>query len=79
MRAGSTASRGEGMPVTPSEQYRAMAARFRAHSRLSDNVRLSAEWEHLARCYVRLAQQAEHNQTLDIAYETPARHDGDRS
>ena len=46
---------------------------------LSDNVRLSAEWEHLARCYVRLAQQAEHNQTLDIAYETPARHDGDRS
>ena len=60
-----------------SEQYRVLAARFRAHSRLSDNPRLSAEWDHLARCYVRLAQQAEQNQLLDISYETPARHDGD--
>lgn len=63
--------------MTPSEQYRALAARFRAHSRLSDNPRLSAEWEHLARCYVRLAQQAEQNQTLDLTYETPRNRDGD--
>ena len=60
-----------GEPVTPGEQYRALAARFRAHARTTESPRLSAEWEHLARCYVRLAEQAERNLGLDLVYETP--------
>jgi hypothetical protein len=57
--------------VTSADDYRALAMRFRAHARSSDNARLVAEWEHLARCYSRLAEQAERNLTLDLVYETP--------
>ncbi len=57
--------------MTPPEQYRALAARFRARARMGENARLAAEWEHLARCYVRLAEQAERNLGLDLVYETP--------
>ena len=63
--------------MTPADQYRALAARFRARARTTDSARLSAEWEHLARCYVRLAEQAERNLDLDIVYETPAPRPGD--
>jgi hypothetical protein len=59
--------------VTPADQYRALAARFRAHARTSENPRLSSEWDNLARCYVRLAEQAERNGRLDLVYETPER------
>jgi hypothetical protein len=63
--------------VTPADQYRALAARFRAHARGTDNPRLGAEWEHLARCYIRLAEQADRNLGLDLVYETPIRRDGE--
>ena len=55
--------------MTPSEQYRKLAAnlRTRAHNETSANVR--AEWEHLARCYIRLAEQAEQNNRTDVTYE----------
>jgi hypothetical protein len=59
--------------VTPADQYRALAARFRAHARTTDSARLSSEWENLARCYLRLAEQAERNDRLDLVYETPIR------
>lgn len=63
--------------MTPVDQYRTLAARFRAHARTTASPRLAAEWEHLARCYVRLAEQAERNRGLDLVYETPPpRHDG---
>ena len=54
--------------MTPSEQYRKLAAdlRARAHNE-SANVR--AEWEHLARCYIGLAEQAEQNSWTDATYE----------
>lgn len=61
--------------MTPADHYRALAARFRAHARIADSPRLAAEWEHLARCYIRLAQQADHNLRLDVVYETPKRPD----
>lgn len=57
--------------MNPADQYRALAARFRAHARTTESARLSTEWEHLARCYVRLAEQAERNLGLDLVYETP--------
>ena len=59
------------MPVSFAFVSLSLAARFRAHARRSENPRLSAEWEHLARCYVRLAEQAERNLGLDLVYETP--------
>ena len=34
------------------------------------NRRLSAEWDHLARCYVRLAEQADQNSFADIWFES---------
>ena len=61
--------------MTPADHYRTLAAHFRAHARIVDSNRLSAEWEHLARCYIRLAQQAEQNLGLDVVYETPKRRD----
>lgn len=63
--------------MTPADQYRALAARFRAHARSTDNPRLGAEWEHLARCYIRLAEQAERNLGLDLVYETPVRREAE--
>lgn len=57
--------------MTQAEQYRALAARFRAHARTTGSARLAAEWEHLARCYIRLAEQADRNLDLDVVYETP--------
>jgi hypothetical protein len=63
--------------MTPAEQYRALASQLRARARLADTPRLMSEWEHLARCYLRLATQAEENERLDIVYETPPRRPGD--
>ena len=62
--------------MTPAEQYRALAARFRACARTAGRARLSSEWEHLSRCYVRLAEQAERNLSLDLVYETPSPRQG---
>lgn len=57
--------------MTPAEQYRALASQLRARARLAHTARLMSEWEHLARCYLRLATQAEENERLDLVYETP--------
>ena len=62
--------------MTAVEQYRALAARFRARARTAANARLSSEWEHLSRCYLRLAEQAERNLGLDLVYETPPQRHG---
>ena len=64
--------------MTPAEQYRVLAAQLRAHARLAETPQLMSEWDHLARCYLRLARQAEENEKLDVVYETPPRRDGDR-
>jgi hypothetical protein len=63
--------------VTPAEQYRVLASQLRARSRLAETPRLMSEWEHLARCYLRLAQQAEENEKLDLVYETPPQRPSD--
>lgn len=63
--------------MTPAEQYRVLASQLRARARLAETPRLVSEWEHLARCYLRLARQAEENQKLDIVYETPPPRTGD--
>ena len=51
--------------MTPAEKYRRLAATFRAQSRAVGSKKLAAEWDHLANCYDRLAEQAAQNETFD--------------
>jgi hypothetical protein len=53
------------------DQYRVKAAELIALASDQKYTSLAAEFEHLARAYLRLADQAERNSQLDIAYETP--------
>jgi len=55
--------------MTSSEQYRKLAAALRAKARDERSADLRAEWENLALCYLRLAEQAEQNGRTDATYE----------
>jgi hypothetical protein len=46
---------------TLAEQYAKLAAHLRAKARSEESPTLRAEWEHLAQCYVDLAEQAARN------------------
>jgi hypothetical protein len=55
--------------MTTADSYRTMAAELKARAANEASSRMAPEWEHLARCYIRLAEQAEQNGKLDIAVE----------
>lgn len=55
--------------MTPADQYRTRAAQLRAMARDVASPLLRREWEHLARCYVLLAEQADKNGQTDTLYE----------
>jgi hypothetical protein len=55
--------------MAPGARYRKLAAQLRAKARAEESSVLRGEWEHLAKCYVRLAEQAEQNSRTDITYE----------
>jgi hypothetical protein len=55
--------------MTPADQYRIRAAELRAKAHEERNARLAAEYDHLAKSYIRLAEQADRNQNLDVTYE----------
>jgi hypothetical protein len=55
--------------VSTADQYRIRAAELRAKAHEERNPRLAAEYEHLAKSYIRLAEQADRNQKLDVTYE----------
>lgn len=55
--------------MTPADHYRKRAAQLRAMARAADSPHLIDEWQHLADCYILLAQQAEKNAHLDTVYE----------
>jgi hypothetical protein len=57
--------------MTFAEQYRSLAAQFMARARSEQNPKLRAEWDFLAVCYLRLAEQAERNGRTDVVYEPP--------
>lgn len=66
--------------MSPSQQYRRLAAELRAKARLENEKGAArAGWNHLAQCYVRLAEQADRNQRTDVSYEPILRwgHDDD--
>lgn len=56
----------------PAEDYRARAAHLMALAQ-RDTGEARAQYEALARSYLVLAEQADKNSKLDVAYETPER------
>jgi hypothetical protein len=63
--------------MTAGDHYRNKAVEFRAKAQVESDLKRKAEFEHLARAYLRLADQAERNSHLDVAYETPTTKDDD--
>jgi len=63
--------------MTAGDAYRGKAVEFRAKAQVESDLKRKAEFEHLARAYQRLAEQAERNSRLDITYETPTTEDDD--
>jgi hypothetical protein len=63
--------------MSTTASYRKIAAGLRARARKAPSDRAAAELGNLARCYLRLAEQAETNSRLDVAAEfgSPARPD----
>ena len=64
--------------MTAGDDYRGKAVEFRAKAQVESDPKRKAEFEHLARAYLRLAEQAERNSHLDVTYETPATKDDDQ-
>jgi hypothetical protein len=57
--------------MSPAERYRALAAEFQAKAHLEESAERAADFEHLAQCYGRLAEQAARNALTDVTYEPP--------
>ncbi len=55
--------------MTPADQYRKIAAELWAKAGKEQNEQLVTEWGSLARCYLRLAEQADTNSLADIWFE----------
>lgn len=55
--------------MTPATHYRTLAARLRTRAKIEESPQLRAEWDHLAKCYIRLAEQADRNAQTDVSYE----------
>jgi hypothetical protein len=51
------------------DSYRRMAAELRAKAKAQSTATLALEMEHLALCYLRLAQQADDNSQQDVWFE----------
>ena len=65
--------------MSPAQQYRKLAAELQAKARHENDRAVKAEWNHLAHCYLRLAEQAEKNSRNNVTYEPilrPASDDG---
>ena len=53
------------------DEYRIKAAEFHACAQTENSPKIRAEFENLARAYLRLAEQAQRNEQFDITYEPP--------
>ncbi len=60
----------------PADQYRVLAAQFMARAKSEQNVKLRSEWQYLAVCYLRIAEQADRNSETDVVYEPPLKDGG---
>ena len=52
--------------MTSAESYRQRAAELRTRAAHESDAQRAREWSHLARCYLRLAEQAEQNRVADL-------------
>ncbi len=57
--------------MTSGDFYRTKAAGLHAKALHEANPKVRAELEGLAIAYIRLAEQADRNELLDVSYETP--------
>ncbi|HEY1474262.1 MAG TPA: hypothetical protein VGF53_09280 [Pseudolabrys sp.] len=55
--------------TTAANQYRNLASDLHSRARNELSPHLKAEWDHLADCYERLAEQAEKNARIDAGSE----------
>jgi hypothetical protein len=57
--------------LTTADEYRIQAARFSAMAKQATNPHARAEWDTIAKAYLRLAQLADRNAQTNVWYETP--------
>lgn len=55
--------------MTTADSYRRMAAQLRSRAAHQKNPRLAEQLDHLAKCYLRLAEQADQNSYQDLWVE----------
>jgi len=60
-----------GRKLTDGDHYRIKAAAFHAQAQAVDNREIKRQFENLSRAYLRLAQLADHNATVELVYEPP--------
>ena len=65
--------------MNPRDEYLLRAAELSAMTQIETDHVSRAEFENLARAYLRLAEQAERNSQADIVYEIPLKKDRDIS
>jgi len=65
--------------LNPRDEYLLRAAELSAMAQIETDYVSRAEFENLARAYLRLAEQAERNSQADIVYEIPLKKDRDIS
>jgi hypothetical protein len=59
------------------DQYRIKAAEFHARAQSGATPRIRVQFENLAKAYLRLAEQADRNERVDLVYEPPPPKIGD--
>lgn len=55
--------------MSTAESYRRIAADLREKAAKAPTQKLALQWENLAKCYTRLAEQAERNSFQDLWFE----------
>ncbi len=55
--------------MSSAERYQAIATELEAKANAEQGSQVAAGWQHLARCYLRLAEQAEQNSFQEIWFE----------
>lgn len=59
--------------MTSADSYRKIAAELRARARKARSDKEAADFDSLARCYLRLAEQADTNSQFDLGVEFGAK------
>ena len=57
--------------MSAGDEYRIKAATLHARALCQTSPRIKKQYDDLARAYLRLAEQADRNATVDLVYEPP--------